>query len=74
MNLTDKIALVTGSGRGIGRGIAMVMADHGADMVIADMDIDAASEVATEIEAMGRESMSTNVVSSRFSPPGPPTV
>ena len=61
MNLTDKIALVTGSGRGIGRGIAMVMANHGAGVVVADMDIDAAAEVATEIEGMGRESMSTKV-------------
>jgi len=55
MNLENKIALVTGSGRGIGKGCALELARAGADLVINDRpgspDVAATAE---EIRAMGR--------------------
>ncbi len=57
MDLTDRVAIVTGAGRGIGRGIALVMARCGASVVAADMNFDDASNVAAEIAEMGRESI-----------------
>ena len=49
-DLTGKKALVTGSAMGIGKGIALVLAEQGADVVIADLDAKAAAETAKEIE------------------------
>jgi len=48
--LDGKIAIVTGAGRGIGRGHARLLAAHGARVVVNDADGDAARTVATEIE------------------------
>jgi len=53
MELKDKVAIVTGSGRGIGEGIAMVLAREGARLVIVDMNLDDAGSVAKRIEAGG---------------------
>ena len=59
MDLTDKIAIVTGSARGIGYAIAQKLAEVGANVVV--NDIEAAAEplekVAAEIRAMKRESL-----------------
>ena len=49
MNVTDKIAIVTGGGRGIGRGISLVLARKGADIVVADLVEDNARGVANEV-------------------------
>lgn len=52
---TPRIALVTGGRRGIGRAIAMSLADHGFDVVINDLERDAAAEeTLAGIEAKGR--------------------
>ena len=61
MDLTDKTAVVTGGGRGIGRGIATVLALNGADVVVADLSLEDARGVADEISALGRRSMSQGV-------------
>lgn len=54
MKLSGKVALVTGSSRGIGREIAMAMAREGADIVINySRSRDAAQETAKEIEELG---------------------
>ncbi len=57
MHLKDQVALVTGSGRGIGRAIALALADHGADVVVNDVVEESAEHVATEIEAIGVAAM-----------------
>jgi NAD(P)-dependent dehydrogenase (short-subunit alcohol dehydrogenase family) len=51
MGFTDKTALVTGSGRGIGEAIVRMLAHGGARVAVCDIDVDAASAVARSIEA-----------------------
>ena len=54
MRLEGKIAIVTGGGAGIGRAIALRLAEEGADIVIGDLDETAAQAVADRIRALGR--------------------
>jgi len=51
--LRGKVAIVTGAGSGIGRATALRFAAEGAKLVVNDLDADAASRVAKEIEAEG---------------------
>jgi 3-oxoacyl-[acyl-carrier protein] reductase len=48
--LDDKVAIVTGSARGIGRATAELLAAHGAKVLINDLDADAAEQAASEID------------------------
>lgn len=58
MKLADKIAIVTGASRGIGREIALAFAREGADVAITcSASVDAANEVAAEIAALGRQAL-----------------
>ena len=57
MRLKDKVAIVTGAGRGIGRAIALAFAREGADIVIAEIDFQSAKRVGKEIESIGRKSL-----------------
>jgi 3-oxoacyl-[acyl-carrier protein] reductase len=55
--LVGKSAIVTGSGRGIGRSIAKLFADHGASVVINDMDSEVAEATAREIADSGGQAI-----------------
>ena len=56
--LKGKVALVTGSSRGIGRGIALALAEAGADVVINCMgNVAAAEEVAEKVRGFGRKAL-----------------
>ncbi|MDD5477728.1 MAG: 3-oxoacyl-[acyl-carrier-protein] reductase [Candidatus Omnitrophica bacterium] len=53
MRLKDKVALVTGGARGIGRAIALAFAKEGAGIVVADVNLEVAQKTALEIEGLG---------------------
>lgn len=55
--LKDKVAIVTGSGQGIGREIALKLAAQGAHVVIADVNAECANAVANEIIGLGNKAM-----------------
>lgn len=56
--LTGKVAIVTGASRGLGRGIALVLAEQGADVVVNYVSAEAqAREVVAQIEALGRRAL-----------------
>ncbi|HSV79062.1 MAG TPA: SDR family oxidoreductase [Ramlibacter sp.] len=52
-SLVEKVAVVTGGGSGIGRSIALALADAGAHVAVADIQADKADAVATEVRARG---------------------
>jgi len=56
-DLAGKVAIVTGSGRGIGRAIALELARRGADVVVSDVDEASARSTAEEIMSAGCRSM-----------------
>jgi NAD(P)-dependent dehydrogenase (short-subunit alcohol dehydrogenase family) len=56
--LRKEVAIITGSGRGIGKAIALSFASEGASVCVADTDLDAAECTAREIRSRGGESIS----------------
>jgi len=54
---TQKIAIVTGSGRGIGKAVALRLAHEGADVVVADIDLETAEQTAKEVRAFDRRAL-----------------
>jgi 3-oxoacyl-[acyl-carrier protein] reductase len=57
MNLSNRVAIVTGSGQGIGREIALLLAERGASVVIGDVNEATAKAVAAEIESKNVKSI-----------------
>ena len=55
MAIENKVALVTGAGQGIGRGIALRLAKDGAAIMLVDMKAEALDAVAAEVRALGRK-------------------
>jgi NAD(P)-dependent dehydrogenase (short-subunit alcohol dehydrogenase family) len=56
MNLSDRVAVVTGAGQGIGEAIALRLANAGADVVVVDLVQALANAVADRVAALGRRS------------------
>jgi len=61
LRLVDKVALVTGAAQGIGRAIALLLAQNGADIVVSDINLEKAEETAKEIEGTGQRAMAIKV-------------
>src|SRR5512139_1953654 len=61
MKLMGKKAIVTGAGQGIGRSIALKLAQEGTDVVIAEMNPDTGARAAKEVEALGRRALFVSV-------------
>ncbi|MCW8450085.1 3-hydroxybutyrate dehydrogenase [Legionella quinlivanii] len=57
MKLQNKVAVVTGAASGIGKEIALLYASEGAKVVIADLNLDQAEQVVSEIKSKGGEAM-----------------
>jgi len=62
-SLKDKVAIVTGAKRGIGKAIAVTFAEAGANVVVCGRTLDELEEVTSDIRALGRRSLAlkTNV-------------
>ena len=57
MDLNGKTAFVTGASQGIGRACALVLAEAGADVVVASRNLERLEQVAEEIRALGRKAL-----------------
>jgi gluconate 5-dehydrogenase/2-deoxy-D-gluconate 3-dehydrogenase len=66
-DLTGKVALITGGGRGLGRAIAVALSAAGADVVITARSSDQISEVAALLDGLGRKS---HAIESDLAAPG----
>lgn len=67
MQLSGRVALVTGGGQGIGKAISLKLASYGADVAVVDVNLEKAQETSKEILQMGRRSLAlkVDVVSAR---------
>ena len=55
MRLKDKVAIITGAASGIGKATAKLFAEHGAKVVVADIDENGGNKTVTDIQAAGSE-------------------
>jgi NAD(P)-dependent dehydrogenase (short-subunit alcohol dehydrogenase family) len=60
-DLTGKVAIVTGAGRGLGKTIALGLAQHGADVVAVSRTLPEVEKVAAEATALGRKALALKV-------------
>jgi 3-oxoacyl-[acyl-carrier protein] reductase len=61
LELTGKVALVTGAAQGIGKAVSLLLARSGADIVVSDINLEKAEETVREIETIGRKAMAIRV-------------
>ena len=61
MKVQGKVAIVTGGAQGLGRGTSLVLAEQGADVVVADINLEGAKTVEKEVAATGRRSLAVHV-------------
>ena len=57
MKLNGKVALVTGGARGIGKAIALLFAQQGADIALCDVNAELLAGTGKEVEALGRRAL-----------------
>ncbi|MDP6690327.1 MAG: SDR family oxidoreductase [Alphaproteobacteria bacterium] len=57
IDMTDKVVLITGGSRGLGRAMALGFAEAGADLIITSRKIESCEATAREVEALGRQAM-----------------
>ena len=63
--LEDKVAIVTGGGSGIGRGVCLAYAREGAQVVVVDNDLEGANDTVRRLEAVGRRGLAVRTDVSR---------
>lgn len=61
MGLEGKVAIITGSGQGIGKAIALLLAEKGANIAVTDIDIKRAEETLRKIESLNRKGLAIGV-------------
>jgi len=61
MRLKDKVCVITGSAKGIGKVTALSFAKEGAKLVLSDFDVEAGAETLAEVKAAGAEAIFTEV-------------
>ena len=61
MTLEGRTAIVTGGASGIGHGISLVLAERGANIIVADLNTQGAEAVAVQAAELGNESMATQL-------------
>jgi 3-oxoacyl-[acyl-carrier protein] reductase len=61
MASTQRVAIVTGAAKGIGRAIALRLAQDDVDIVIADVDLVGAKKVAKEVQQVGQQAIAVKV-------------
>jgi 3-oxoacyl-[acyl-carrier protein] reductase len=61
MKLEGRVAFVTGAAQGIGRSIALTLAEEGADLALGDLNLEKLEAVAREVEALGRKALALHL-------------
>jgi 3-oxoacyl-[acyl-carrier protein] reductase len=61
LKLKGRVALITGAAQGIGKSVALLLAQNGADIVVSDINLEKAEETAKEIESMGSKAIAIKV-------------
>jgi 3-oxoacyl-[acyl-carrier protein] reductase len=67
MKLSGKVALVTGAAQGIGKAIALALAQEGADIVVSDVNLEEAQKTADQIISLGRNGLAVKANVAVFS-------
>ena len=66
MRLKDKVAIITGAGRGIGKTVALAFARNGADVVAVDLALPPVEATAEEVRALGRRALAVKADVSKW--------